>query len=604
MTLQDIIHKYEVGEHRKFIPIAAGILLFVAILVLYNLREATGFASIEAMDTSQIARNLAQGEGFSTNFIRPLSLALVKEQRDEKDEDPMLLERHPDLVNAPLYPCLIAIFMKLLPFDFEIPDLRSEDFHRFQPERIIGFINQALFIACGILLFLLGRSLFDESIAWFSLAIFWGTDMMWRFSFSGLSTNLAMFLLLLLAMCLVKLERSHPVDDFDSEDHHEQKDPRRERSIGYYIWMAMLCGTLLGALMLTRYSLGWLVFPVILFIVFYLHGKRLLVAGITLLVTLILVSPWLMRNYQLSGRFFGMASYAHFHETNPYKDNLLEQTLDLTKIEEVSLRKMIRKYLLNMASIVEDQIPKMGDSWMASLFLVGLLVPFANRSLNRLRIFVVLGILCLASVQALGRSYLSDHSLKINSENHILLFLPFVYLFGAGLFFLLRDQLALNFANAHFYVSLFVVILACLPLIFRLLPPRTNPIVYPPYFPPRIQHFGKWFKENELMMSDMPWAMGWYADRQCLWLTHNLDDFYDISDFQKPIKGLYLTNITSDRRFASDVVENDKWTWGHFYMKLLRADLPEAFSLHHIENAYLPQQILLTDWPRWNSINP
>ena len=223
--------------------------------------------------------------------------------------------------------------------------------------------------------------------------------------------------------------------------------------------------------------------------------------------------------------------------------------------------------------------------------------------MNRLRIFAVLALLTLATVQALGRTYLSDHSPQINSENLLILFLPLVYLFGAGLFFLLLDQLNLNFGGSQFYVSLLVALLACLPLIFRLLPPRTSPVAYPPYSPPLIQRVGNWFENDELIMSDMPWAVGWYADKKCVWLTKNLDpDFFTINDRYKPINGLYLTPITTDGRFVTDMVRNSNWAWGRLHMDItLRKNLPKGFPLLHVDDGFMPDQLVLTDWPRWNS---
>ncbi len=598
-TIQDIIHRFEVGEDRRYLPIGAGILLFIAILAIYNLREKTGFASIEAMDLSQVAHNIEQGEGFTTNFIRPLSLALVQKQNDGDADDPMSLKGpHPDLANPPLYPYLLAAAMKVLPFDYSIPELRSKNFRHFQPEVMIGIVNQILFVLSAVTLFLIGRRLFDDSIAWFATIVFLGTDLLWRFSFSGLSTNLALFLFLLLIAVLIKLESGHPVD------HYEEKDnpARKERGVAYYAILTGIAGILLGALALTRYSLLALIVPTCLFFIFYLPGKRLISVGTTLVMVLLVISPWLLRNHQLSGNFFGTAGYAPIHESSRYSGTALERTLE-ADIGSISLRESIRKFLRNTAHIAEHELPRLGGSWLTALFLAGFLVPFTNRSLNRVRHFALLTLIALTVVQAMGRTHLSDHSPEINTENLLVFAIPLAYLFGAGLFFLLLDQLNLSFAGAHFYVCLLAAGLACLPLIFRILPPRNSPVAYPPYSPPLIQRVGHWFEQDELMMSDMPWAIGWYADKKCLWLTRNLEpDFYTINDRFKSINGLYLTPITTDGRFVSDMVRNSNWAWGRLHMDVtLRKNLPKGFPLLHVDDGFMPDQLILTDWPRWNS---
>ena len=53
----------------------------VAILFLtlvYNLCAYRNFATPEAMDSAQLARNMAEGKGYTTLFIRPFSLYLVQ----------------------------------------------------------------------------------------------------------------------------------------------------------------------------------------------------------------------------------------------------------------------------------------------------------------------------------------------------------------------------------------------------------------------------------------------------------------------------------------------------------------------------------------------
>ena len=45
-------------------------------------------ATQEAMDAAQLARNIAQGKGYTTLFIRPFSMYLVKKRNLEKQGVP------------------------------------------------------------------------------------------------------------------------------------------------------------------------------------------------------------------------------------------------------------------------------------------------------------------------------------------------------------------------------------------------------------------------------------------------------------------------------------------------------------------------------------
>jgi len=110
-------------------------------------------------------------------------------------------------------------------------------------------------------------------------------------------------------------------------------------------------------------------------------------------------------------------------------------------------------------------------------------------------------------------------------------------------------------------------------------------------------------------MSDMPWAMAWYGRRQSVWTTLNVqdrkgrDDFFAINDLQKPIHALYLTTLSMDARFYSQMLKGQDWAWGKFVMDSLVTTngLPPGFPLKHTPiGPYLGNgQFFLTDWPRW-----
>ena len=57
--------------------------------------------------------NIAKGRGFTTRVIRPFSMFLVSSNR--ADRNPLIKDAHPDVVNAPVYPLLLAPVGKLTP---------------------------------------------------------------------------------------------------------------------------------------------------------------------------------------------------------------------------------------------------------------------------------------------------------------------------------------------------------------------------------------------------------------------------------------------------------------------------------------------------------
>ena len=136
-SIQEYIHKIEEGEWAPWIRVGSLLLLLISVTVLYDLREARNFSNPEAMDVAQVARNLSEGHGFSTHFIRPASVGLQMERAMKKGESPTvaLRQSHPDISNPPLYPALLAVMMKVLPFEFAISmdAFLNREFIRHQP---------------------------------------------------------------------------------------------------------------------------------------------------------------------------------------------------------------------------------------------------------------------------------------------------------------------------------------------------------------------------------------------------------------------------------------------------------------------------------------
>ena len=587
--LQEWIHKLEEGEGVRYIKMAFGVLVLLTLTALWHIREAKSYGSIEAMDAAQLARNIAEGKGYTTDFIRPLSIALVG--RAQETPSSVLEPSHPDVANPPVYPALLAGLMKILPFDWEI---ESRNFRRYQPEVLIGIFNQLLFFVVLFFTFKLGQALFDTAVAWLAVVVLAGTELMWSFITSGLSTIFLMMLSLLLAWALVKIE---------------QKSREGIGSPKSYVLMALAVGALLAVMGLTRYSLALLAVPVAVFLAAVGGVHRVKLAVIPVVVMMGIMAPWLYRNYAASGNIFGLSAFSLYQGTLPFHGNRLERAMpenlqfELNKVEPGDFMK---KLATNAQEIITDDLPRMGGNWLTAFFLVALLIPFRNPALSRFRYFVAGAILVLAIAQALGRTELSAHSPQINSENLIVLLVPLVFVFGAGLFFVLLDQI--EFPNPFLRQGMVVVFVLALilPMALRLLPPRNSPYQYPPYHPPIIQQISHWMGQDELMMSDMPWAVAWYGDRQAVWTTLDTGNvpessFFRISDYQKEIKGLYLTQLTIDAKFVSDILKSEEGAWGRFVLEsIIKTNVPPGFPLRKAPPGLFPEQLFLSDQRRWN----
>lgn len=564
MRLQEWIHRMEVGGGTRYVRLAVAVFGFLALTLLYDLFEYRNLAHAEAMDAAQVARNVARGQGFTTRFVRPLSLHLVEQHQQSvgrrTNDFGMLDHGHPDLANPPLYPLLLAGAMKVLPFEPEIP--RGRQYRHYQPDLLISLVNQTLFLVLTVLTFRLAVRLFDNAVAWGSVIALAGSHLLWEFSISGLSTMVLLNLFVLVAICLTAIER-------------RARETQEQDQRGRLILLGLTTGVLVGLGALTRYSFGWLIIPVCVFLAVYVPRGRVLVPLSAILAFLVLFTPWLARNHSLSGTLFGTAGYACMEDIYPLKSDEIERSLATPATEGNPADAGLRKLMVNLPLLLQEVV-SLGESWLMPFFLVGLLVPFVDPGRNRLRLFLVAALLLWLVVQALGRTGRSVDS-PVNGENLSVLLVPVVFIFGMALFMTLLDQLPLTFFRARELVTVGFLLLLCLPLILSLLPPRRIIHAFPPYHPLYIQTLCGWMEEDELMMGDLPWANAWYGDRQCVWLTRRLsdsrheDDFYAVNDRHKPIRALHFSHETLDQPMLTEFyADQDQGTWGHFTFGLLQ----------------------------------
>jgi hypothetical protein len=270
-------------------------------------------------------------------------------------------------------------------------------------------------------------------------------------------------------------------------------------------------------------------------------------------------------------------------------------------LSEATIYAFAFKLKKNIRGILTNELPLFTGSWISAFFVVGLLVAFLNPAPGRLRYFVISSLVLFCVVEAVGKTHLSNDSPEINSENLLVLLSPLVLMYGVSLFYILLERLALPFRELQIIVISLFVAVSSVPLIMAFMPPRVLPFAYPPYHPEVIQKVCNWMRPDELMMSDIPWAVAWYGNRQCIFLTLDYEKAYnDINDFQKPIRALYLTPRSLDGRFLSDWVRTGERSWGSFvFNAMIGQQVPRYFPLQHQPEGFRPEQLFLSDRKRW-----
>jgi hypothetical protein len=599
--IQTLIHKLEVDAGARRLNYLATAVAVAALAVWYDTHCYRGFSAPEAMDMAQVARNVSEGKGFTTECVRPFSIYLLQKHNHAVNagrppgtnavDYAEIYGPHPDLANPPVYPALLAGLFKVTSPDWKL-DLKDTfwggggRFQRYKPEFMIAVLNQLLMVAAVWLTFMVARLIFDATLAWLAALLMFGSDLLWKFSISGLPTLLLLVIFLGVVWCLVS---------FEVEGAAEHPDPRRR------FRMALLAGFLAGLGMLTQYSFGWVIVPVVVYLAIFGGARRAVLAVAALMICALTVSPWIARNLAVSGTFLGTAGYAVAEGTIGFPGSRLMQSLHPDMANVYWVLPYLVKLQYNLRSLLQNNVPTLGGGWIGILFLAGLLLGLRNVVTRRLRYFTMMCLGVFLVVTALGQTAMGQLSSDTNPDNLLVLLMPLVAIFGLAFFLTLLNQMDLPSLAMRFLVTGVVVVFACQQLLITLLPPKTSLVAWPPYNPPDIQVLSGWLQPDELVMSDLPWAVAWYGDRKCTWTTLNSQyEFVELNDFVRPVNALYLSINTIDVKMVTDCAQGgvDNWSAFAFNVRAYHT-LPNLFPLRQFPAESFVSGYVLFDRIRW-----
>lgn len=561
--IQDIVYNVDVGIGLRLIKLGLYLLFLLSIMVLYTATQFRGLKDAQAMDMAQLGRNLMQSGQLITSVIRPASMWYLIEHSSTQNPQ---MRGHPDIVNPPVYPAVLAAGFKSLQGAF----VEDKGARTFPPEQwVVVPVNLLFTLITGLVVYLLGRRIFDARVAQLSMTLFFLGDVTWSLAITGTGASVAV------AWCALAIYAAVLAAG-----------PRGEGSPAWPAWLALAFCALFSALaFLTRYATVILVPALALYLAWSARERKgLVVLAYTALFAL-LIAPWLVRNWMVSGGLFGLTPYLALNGFNPLLENEFERTLAQNlKLGEVFTTLQV-KLLSGIAALYQGEWRTLGDGLVGAFFLTTFFYSFARDPARRLRWCMALGLVLLMVVAA----WYGKPTVQLLG-----LFWPVVIIYGVAFFFILLDRMQIRIPLLRMSVTGAFLALGALPLVLTLLPPRAG-VPYPPYFPPYISHVCRMLNEEELLCTDMPWATAWYGQRTSLLLPATLDEFYEINDYTKRISGLYFTTITRDREYVSTLLTGSYRTWFPIMEGRIPADFPLSvgFPLGNFD------QLFLTDRQRW-----
>jgi len=574
-TLQDLVYSLDAGAGLQVVRTILFVFVVFALVVIFTAREFRGLGTEEAMDAAQLGRNLAQSKRYVTRSVKPLTIAQVSANTFDGDAR---IEFHPELVRPPVYPAVLAgafLFFDLVGVDLFPTSRGFEGMRIFPAEQwVIIPLNHLFAMLTGLMIFFLGKHLFSQKIAILGTVTYFLTSMVWEDSLRGEGVPLLTFFVIsAFYFALMAATR------------------RRERR-PVWLWMILyLVSVGFSALAVLTHYAALVILPGIALLIL-LMGTRThrggAVAFFYLLFVFLVISPWLLRNYQVAGAPFGLAPHTALIESARYPGDSLMRTLSPT-FNLVSDINMLRgRWAQNFSQIYQNHLTTLGGGVLIALFMVTYLYRFVRVHVHSLRWGIGLSMLLLF----VGAGFFNDRDLPFY---HV--FWPFVILYGLAFFSILLDRLDISIDLYKKGLTGLVVGLTALPLLITIFLSPSPKDPYPPYYSRFVMRVCELLKPNEVICTDMPWATAWYGNRVSILLPATLDDYYEINDYRKYMSGLYITTLTKDRAFVSELLTGSEKTWLPITMGRLPEDLPlkQGFQLNNQD------QIFLTDSVRWGS---
>lgn len=517
---------------------AIRVVIFALLIFLSMMQLLFTFQGLEhrdAMDQAQISREVARGNGFTTQFIRPIDLQTSSEVQG-KSLNALAMK---DTYQPPLNILIDAIALKCTGMDSYDNSRIPDNSNIYGPDRIIAGLSTVFFIVAMGLAFYLLRRLFDEGIASVVTVLMILSNLFLQFAASGLPQMLMLSLFLLAMNSLltaVKAQEEHIV-------------PKVWIHIG--IASALLVLMVLSCWLSVWVFLGFLIFVAIHFRpagAFALPG-----VGLLLLVT----GYFLLRNNGATGSWFGTSVYSIYNGIMGEEDTIMRAVSQGTV--PLDTKGLLIMLFGSSLSQVDNLYQNLGSIVITPFFFIALFHTYKNTLLNHLK-WALLAMWLMATV-GMALYGIKD---SFSSSQLQLLFTPFFAAYGLSFIYIMIARLKLEKSD-HFtkgFIIFVIIAVSAGPYILRFGPELSRALTFMsdtkgkgvpkwPYFPAGMNGtLHDMTKKDQFIMTDQPWAVAWYADRPALWMPKKVAEFDALENILRTsnskVQGILITPSSHD----------------------------------------------------------
>jgi len=497
--------------------------LLAGLAIVYLVFTFRGLTSEYGMDQAQIGRQIAKGQGITTKFIRPVAL----QQLQESNKTVNMYEFH-DTTHSPLNVLVYAGVIKAFGGDDPTKFAMKKNQQIYELDRIIAGTCVLFLILSIAFNYLLICKIFDSRIASIVALLMLVSEHFWNYSQSGLPQMLMLFI-------------------FSGACYLIWNAIQRQEAGVSPIVPIILSGFMFGLLALAHWMTLWIFFGYILFCITYFKPRGASAIVATIIVALFIAGP-LIYNAQHSDGLMGTAYYYINGRTGIGQEiSFRELSLPAMNVRELIIR--VAKTTLLQTNQIHTHL---GGFFMATGFFLALFHPFKRDGINSFK----WAILTMWITSAIGMSIYGLSNSPIDPNQMHILFMPMMSAFALALISILWARVPLSQTPGLPSLTPFIAItlITAIPLIINVQNalrnsdnkqvPGQNPYIHN-------QVLTKYLKETDIVFSDQPWAVAWYADRTAIWIPKGTKYLEKIETMAKQsgsnVAGIYLTpSVTTD----------------------------------------------------------
>lgn len=496
---QDVSQENRESISRKRIDWDRALIILAVLAALaifsgvYYKRSASIVSDANTDDIAQVARNISEGQGFTTRFVRPFYATFPASEQGKS----------PELNNGPLYPYALVAMFRLQ----EISD------------QVVVRTSLVFLILTVIATWLLGTALFDSRTGLLAAAVF-GTSA--SVLGAGVSGNQWTFAALIFTLMLTVASRFRVC----SEDG-------RERACGVCSFFA---GVMAGLLYLISYSMIFLALPVLGYVA--LNSRRRWPCAGLCLAGLVLVSGlWAWRNAELTGvPFLGAVAWDVLAHSSLYPGDALYRTSDSNLHNPGAVLAFpIRHFSAFMQKLSEGSVGALRELMLfLGLAVLPMAVTSALYSFKSPIVNSIRGLLYILAVVSIGVTALFG----LDSRAVIIL-APAAAIFGTAYFGLIIKAKKLPHQYGKALVGLFIIVTAA---------PALVSIIWPDSGKQPDMLANTFFASNasranpgSIIYTDVPWVAAWRTQLVAVLLPLQDSDVYMLNGAGYPMRTIILT---------------------------------------------------------------